>query len=83
MHLAEGTSRIALGSAVGSATTAMARGEYTTLWNYREGYVVTTDPDIARMIAIGAVCMGVAAFIWAARPTIPPQGCGYASGRWG
>jgi hypothetical protein len=83
MPIVKGTSRIALGSAVGSATTAMARGEYTTLWNYREGYVATTDPDIAGMIAVGAVCVGVAAFIWAARPTTPPQGYGYASGPWG
>jgi hypothetical protein len=37
----------------------------TTIWNYREGYVTTTDPGVAGMIGIAAACVGVATLIWA------------------
>lgn len=58
-HLAKGTSRVAHVSAVGS--TAIARGQYTTVWDYRRGYIATTDPSMAGLVAVGAICVGVAA----------------------
>lgn len=63
MNLAKGTSRVAHVSAAGS--TAIARGHYTTVWDYRRGYVATTDPDVAGLVAVGAVCLGVAALVHA------------------
>ena len=63
MHLVKGTSRVAPVSAAGSTVKTIARGNYTTIWNYREGYVATTDPDIAGLIAVGVACVGVAALI--------------------
>jgi len=47
--------------AIGS--TAIAPYNHTTIWDYRKGYVATTDPDLAKMITIGAVCVGVAASV--------------------
>jgi hypothetical protein len=43
----------------------MARGEYTTRWDYRRGYIATTSPVVAGLIGIGAACVGVAALICA------------------
>ena len=45
MSLTRGPSRSAPASAVGSTTAAtVARGQYTTVWNYREGYVAHDGP---------------------------------------
>jgi hypothetical protein len=63
MHLAKGTSRVALRSAAGSTVRAVTQPKYTTIWDYREGYVATTDPDVAGAIAVGAMFVGVVALI--------------------
>lgn len=84
MNLVKGTSRVAHRSAVGSTAKAkiVAPAKYTTVWNYRAGYVATTDPDVAGMIAIGAICLGVAALVRAlgtagrATPNRPSLGYG-------
>lgn len=65
MRLVERSSRFALVPAAGSTTTPVARGHYTTIWSYRDGYVATTDPAVAGVVAVGAVCLGVAALVHA------------------
>lgn len=55
-------SRSALIPAAGSAVTT--RGDkYTTTWNHRDGYVTTSDPRIAGIMAIGVACLGLAALV--------------------
>jgi hypothetical protein len=58
MYFIEETSRVALVPAAGSTTKTVTHGNYTTIWNYREGYIGTTDPEIARKIAVGALWFG-------------------------
>lgn len=69
----ERPSRGALVPAAGSTVTT--RGKYTTTWSYRDGYVATSDPRVAGIMAIGFACLGLAALVEAFWQ--PPQTCSY------
>jgi len=69
MRLPKVTPRVAPRSAAGSTATTIAR-DYT-LWNYREGYVATTDPAVA---VAGMVVAGVGLVVLV-RSMQPPPRC--------
>lgn len=67
MYVVDKTSRVALAPAAGSTANVIGRGNYTTILNYRDGYLETTDPNLAGMLAFGAACVGVATLLRALR----------------
>lgn len=55
MPVARDPSRFALRPAADSTVTVASNGNWTTFWNYQEGWVATTDPKLGKIL-IGVAC---------------------------
>ena len=59
MPIVRDPSRLALRSAADSTVKTIGSLNYTTLWDYQKGRIATTDPNLAKKLAVGAFCVSL------------------------